>query len=313
MRLRPLLLIILFLIVLGAQCYGEIPKRKLGLGYRIGYVYDESSFSGGGQEYISYSPEINYVDGVRTPFFLQLGGTLGPLNFEEDILYNFISFGWFFDFRQDSASNMPPTLVDTNYSEIISKNSSSGDIPIKSSQTFIQSFSDKFPQYSTVINSLSEPSLSADFNISTIAIGRSFGLFIPYFGLFGNETLGTTRLLSLRVGGGISLTSGHYTVNLCDPYVISGNEVNQNYAPSFRKGSCYNKTNLYSQNISNIGFAGYFSFKSLTYFTNKLEINFLELETYQVKPLQINAPDENAIKPNFRSLYRNLLSVVYRF
>lgn len=300
----------LLLIFFGGHCYGEIAKRQLGLGYRIGYVYDQSSFNGGGQEYISYSPEVNYIDGVRIPFFLQLGGTLGPFNFDEDILYNFISFGWFFDYRQDAVSNMPPALADTSYSEIISKNSSSGDISIQSSQTFIPIFSEKFPQYSTIINSLSEPSLSADFNISTVAIGRSFGFFIPSSGLFADDEV---RLLSVSIGGGVSLTSGHYKVNLCDPYVISGNEISQKYSSSFRRGSCFNKTNLYSQDISHIGFASYFSLKGYTYFTRKVELNFVEIEQYQVKPFQINTPDNNVIKPKFRNLYANLLSVIYRF
>ena len=315
MRFRSLLLIILFLIVLGGHCYGEIPKRKLGLGYRIGYIYDESSFGGVGQEYISYTPEVNYIDGVRIPFFLQLGGTLGPFNFDEDIFYNSISSGWFFDYRQNSVANMPPVLKGINYSKLIAENSSSGDISIKSSQTFIQDFSNRFSQYSTVINALSEPSLSADFSVSNILFGKSFGVFIPskYAFLFaGDAPLGTTRFISLRTGLGIALTSGHYKVNLCDPYVISGSEVGQSIAPSFRRGSCYNKMNLYSQNLSNIGFSYYYSAKFMTYFSEDFEVNFIEYEKYQITPFQINDSDNNVITPKFGNYYLNMFSIIYR-
>ena len=320
MRFRSLVFTILLLSVFGVHCYGEVSKRgsKPGLGYRIGYVYDQTSFGSGGQDYISYSPSVNYIDGVRIPFFFQPGGTIGTYSLEENLLLDFVYSGWFFDFRIDSVLDMPPVLIGKKYSELIYENSSGGDISIQSSQTFISTFSSKFPQYSPVIDSLSEPSLSADFDINNMAFGPVFGAFIPYGKLF-RKAFGekgypfSIRFLTVGLGLGISFSLGEYEINLCDPYVISGNETKPRYSDSYRKGSCLNKRNPYIKTISNIGFAIYNSLKGFSFISENWELHFVERETYTVTTFEPLNSGEDVIKPKFTGEYLNFFSFIYKF
>ena len=57
------------------------------------------------------------------------------------------------------------------------------------------------------------PSLSADYYITKVAVGQTWGIFYP--------TNDRNRLFTIGYGLGLNYIEGNYSINLCDPYAFS--------------------------------------------------------------------------------------------
>ena len=327
MRSRPLLLTILLLIVIGGQSYATNP-RKLGIGFRYGYYEDQTRFRGKGSgdsnTYISYSSDVNNKRYRQFPIYIQ---------FNENLINNWSFTNWFLDYNQSSVYDSPPILSGTSYDSLIKLNTINGqtnDFSIKSNQTLIAIFSSNYPQYNSLIDSKSEPSMSADFDVQTVVAGKTWGVFIP----LGNNH----RLFTLGLGLGISYTIGEYRINICDPYIVAGGIISPTgpLLEEYREGKCSNKINLYKQNSSNFGLGGNGTVKLYSYIGESIEFNFFEADMYINQPTYESAeseasaaaneaeknidPAESAVlkpssimDPAFNYGYLNYASIVYRF
>jgi len=302
--------------VFGGEGYAEIVKRGAGLGVRIGEFYDQSEFTkGGDDDYISFNKDVNYKIYERFALFAQPGGTVLGVNLDEE-LYGLFFTGVFFDFQQAEIVDMPPTLDGVSWPVLINNNDSNGDIEIKSSQTLISKFKENYPQYSSIISQATEPTLSADFSIRNITIGPKIGITLP---LAMNGGKARHRALTAEAGLGIGFVNGNYSINVCDPYIVSstltGQGLGTNFSPdkkNFRRGVCSNKRNLYKKEMSNIGFSRYWALRGYSYLGDKIEINLLEYETYKFQPIFFDDDSENVIKPRFNNQYYNIISFLLK-
>ena len=84
---------------------------------------------------------------------------------------------YFHSFFSEVQNDIPPALRATTYESLIE--SESGEIIINSDDTFISEFKSKYPSFSSLVDSSSNPTLSADFDIKSISTGLSIGAFIP--------------------------------------------------------------------------------------------------------------------------------------
>ena len=293
------------LVVLCVSCSKSNP-RKSGIGLRAGLTTNSSTFSlpnvddNATQIYSDFS--VNNKANERFPLFYQS---------DENLVSNWAYSLWYIDLIQDKSYNIPPVLNDPdNKSYLNLINDSDGQsIVVKSSQTNINTFQKKYPEYNSIIDAASEPSLSADTNLNAIILGKAWGVFIPVYENF--------RINSLGLGLGISYTEGYYDVNLCDPYIITGNEINPSGLGSVstsqrsREGLCSKKYNLDRQRISHFGASLAVLIKVFQYIGESFELTLGELDIYASIP--IIQEKEKVLESNLSSLYTNLISTVIYF
>ena len=327
MKFRSLLIVLILLLVSSEYIFSTEP-RKAGIGFRYGYYQDQTLFRGKGSEddntYISYSNEVNNKKYRQFPILIQ---------FDENLINNWAFTNWFLDYNQSSVYDLPPKLIGTSYKELIQLNTindQTNDFSIKSNQTLISEFSSKYSYYQSLIDSKSQPSLSADFDVQTVVVGKTWGVFIP----LKNHH----RIFTIGLGVGISYTLGEFRVNICDPYIVSGGIITPKgtMLEDYREGTCSNKTNLYKQNSSNFGLGANGAIKIYSYIGERIEFNFFEYDIYGVNPTYekvkseaSRASDEaenntkpvesavlkpsNVMDPAFNYGYINYFSIIYRF
>ena len=208
----------LLLIVFGGHSYAQTKPRKMGIGVRYGlnigsvYFKDENN-----KEYVASNHYEDEVDVNKTRDFRY------PLHFQfnEDLLNNYVFTTWTAHFDTLSFFDLPPNLTeDESYESLVESNTTNGvvnEFIIPSDKTLISDFKSKFIQYQSRIDALSEPSLSADLNSSLIFVSKSYGVFIPV----GERN----RVFTIGAGIGISYALGFYSINTCDPYLITGKEL----------------------------------------------------------------------------------------
>ena len=195
---------------------------------------------------------------------------------------------------------MPPGLKSTTYQELLDENENSG-FSVRSSDTYISEFQSQFPEYNSIISSAAEPSLSADYNINQILAGKSYGIFLP----IGNNH----RISTFGLGFGLSYSQGVHKINICDPFTVVSEDKNGIIGP-YREGICNNKTELYSESISNFAFSVNILLKIYSYIGESIEINFYEVDFFNNQNAGIFS---GALKPFYTHNYTNILSTVYRF
>ena len=289
------------MMTLVAACSTKPRPRGLGIGLRSGINQPNTNFRTDGEAIISTNNNVNSNHEQRFPLFLQA---------EEDLITSWAFTQWFFDVAQANVVDIPPVLDNVTYSELETANTVNEEkqaFSIESSQTKISIFYNKSSNYQSLIDARSEPSLSADYSATTLTAGKSWGVFYPY-----SES---SRWLTFGIGVGVGYTEGMYSVNLCDPFVVTADTIEGlSGFEETRKGECRGKTELYKNRISNLGLAISTIWKVYSYVGDTFEFNFMETDTFvNHLPTQEIASEENILEPQFNSQYTNVVSLVYRF
>lgn len=291
MRFRYLSITLILLLIICQKSYATKPKQ-MGIGIRAGVYNDVTRFQDDDDvEYITSDLDDDGDEQPsRFPLFIQ---------FEEDLLYSWVNTTWYVDINLSTKSDMSPALVKgLNYDDLMewNKDSSGNDqsFSINSAETKIDYFIFKYPQFSNLINSISNPSLSADYNLATITAGKMWGIFIP----IGNHN----RIFSFSLGWGIAYYYGNYQINICNPYFVE-NKGN---------GLCKNKTEIYSAHVSNFGLSGTYDLALYTYVGETFEItvgNASQVASYPILEKNYN----KVLYPRFAIMYRDDIRFVWHF
>ena len=299
MRFRSLLIAMLLLIVFVGHSNATKP-RKAGIGVRYGYINDETSFRGTANDdknvYVDDAvgdAGINSVSIVKFPLFIQL---------DETLINNFTSSSFYLDIHKVEQNDHPPNLKNISFEELIDSKVQ----VVPSENTFTDEFSNIYPQYSSIIEDASNPSLSADYDFRTFSFGKSYSIFFPY-----DEK---QRWATLGGGLGLYLLFGNYSINICDPYKIDLEKGKDLWIPTFREGFCLNKKQIFSSEIGTAYLNGKLFIKVYSYIDDKFEVNILSGE------LSAFVPDENywnysknVIIPNIRFNNTDLFALIYTF
>ena len=211
MRSGFLPVIFLLLITLTIASCSHTPKpRGNAIGLRYGQTTTSSTFS---------SDNITLTDQSGTPSTsrrIVIGDESQvnssaverqPIAFQlEEASEGRLFSQYFFDISRITSYDIPPVLNgldNQTYGTLI--NANPGSFSIKKSQTFTDGFVINNPKYKKVIDNLSEPSLSADVDVTTTSFGKLWGFFI--------SSSESHRWFTFGLGVGLSYTYGEYKVN----------------------------------------------------------------------------------------------------
>ena len=297
MKLRSLLTVLLLLMVFGGYAYGVKP-REAGIGIKYGYTTDFTRFRGTAKNdttnYIVYdnSEKINNRGTTQIPVFVQL---------DEELMGNSSFTYWFFDLTRLIQKDHPPVLTRTDFTTLV--NSQNYEVP--TANTYTAKFANFYPQYSSIINNASNPSLSADYEVNKITFGKTWGVFV----VSGERQ----RWITVGLGIGINYIEGSYSINVCDPYLLSS-EVSSQVSPQgkFREGICKKKTELYTAKINHFSWDLNVPFKFYSYIGDTLEFNVLEVD-YLFSIPSPALKHENALEAEFNYYRYNFLSTLVHF
>ena len=176
MRFRSLLIAMLLLIVFGGNAYATKP-REAGIGIKYGFTQDSTFFKGTAENdqkrYIGTSAEvgdagsagINLSGTTQIPVFVQ---------FDEELIGSNSFTFWFVDITRLIQKDHPPILRGANFTDLI--NEQKYEVP--TTNTYTAEFANLYPQYSSIISNASNPSLSADYYVSKITFGKTWGVFL---------------------------------------------------------------------------------------------------------------------------------------
>ena len=280
-------------------CTTQKPEpRKFGIGLKVSFYKPNSKFEGIEKQSQSRINETSNAYGEYSqPVKIQLSETL--IN---DYAYVTNNLEWFLLNEND----MPPQLRGKSYGELADEHRIMGnkliggtlpDYELKKSDTGIEEFAEKYPEYASKINAISQPALSADYSIGTVSFGRLWGVFLL--------SSSRHRWTTFGLGPTMTYTEGYYSINVCNPYLLYGG-----YS-RYRKGECKNKTNLITLNLSNLGLGYHWHVVFYSYIGEKFEINFVDLVGFQNYPLVEN----RTLKHNPEIFFQTtqLASVIYTF
>ena len=297
MRFRSLLIAMLLLIVFGGNAYATKP-REAGIGIKYGYTQDTTSFRGtadnDGNDYIKTdtSEYVNNRVTTQIPVFVQ---------FDEELMgTNSFTF-WFLDLTRLIQIDHPPALRGKTYTDLVSAK----NYEVPTANTYTAEFTNFYPQYSSIIENASNPSLSADYYVTKIAFGKTWGIF---YASSERHRWGTFGL-----GIGINYIEGTYSINVCDPYLLSS-EVSSpvSLAGPFREGICKKKTELYTAKINHFSWELNIPFKLYSYIGDTFEFNFAEFDYLLSFPSHY-LKHENALEPTFYYTSVNIFSTLVHF
>ena len=294
MNSKFLLLILSSFILFTTYCYSQTKPRKSGLGLRYGIIGSDASFQHNGTFYIgSYensSYKINNSPEIRNPFFIQ---------FDEELITNWASSDSKITFDQLTQNDIPPAPTNQAFD-----NSPNFDYEIRTSET--RGFPTILSKYQTQINSLSNPSLSANIDVININWIKQWGVFIP----FGNY-----RIFPIKLGLGVSYSTGEYEINLCDPYIIKSGLIDVPYTAQepYQRGVCSNKLNIVRNNTyQDIGLGLSSEFTVYSYIDEDFEFNFFQQVSYSSIP-SVSVFDKENLNPVFKFLAFNFISFILYF
>ena len=200
---RPLPVILLLLITLTISSCSHTPKpRGNAVGLRLGQVDTQPSFEIDNITYttqsgtprtarksvIKHDEKVNSSKVLRQPIAIQL----------EEASKGHLFSQYYFDISRIISYDLPPALNGSDnqtYGSLISANPRT--FSIKRSQTFTDGFVINNPKYKKIIDNLSEPSLSADVDITTASFGKIWGFFF--------SSSESHRWLTLGLGLGFGL------------------------------------------------------------------------------------------------------------
>ena len=295
MKFRSLLIFLILLMVFGGYAYA-IKPREAGIGFKYGYTTDTTSFKGTAANdttvYIDrdFSENINNRGTTQIPVFVQ---------FDEELMGDSSFTYWFFDLTRLVQKDHPPKLKGTDFTTLI--RNQIYEVPTAS--TYAAEFANNYPQYSSIIDNAFNPSLSADYYVNTITFGKTWGIFYASSERHRWGTIG--------VGIGINYIEGSYSINVCDPYLLSSEESAVSLKGEFREGICKKKTELYTAKINHFSGEGNIPFRLYSYIGDTFEINLVEVDV--LFSLSNSHLKKNALEPIFGYAGANIFSIVAHF
>ena len=150
------------------------------------------------------------------------------------------------DFSPMRRKNLPPKLQKDSHSTLTDE--ATTDFDLDSSKTYITDFRSAYPEYASKIDATTNPTISADYDISMATLGYKVGLFV----LVSKNH----RIMTPDARVGLSYLNGGYSVNLCDPFRISLEKVDLTLGGSSKQGFCQNKQDLVSFQINEFRASG---------------------------------------------------------
>jgi len=294
MNSKNLLLVISIFLFFSTYCYSQTLPRKSGLGLRYGISASDTSFQQNNTFYIGTYQNANYKINnsptIRTPLFIQ---------FDEDLITNWASSSSLITFDQINQKDIPPAPNNGAFD-----NSPNFDYQIKTVDT--NGFPDGFSKYQSQIDSLSNPSLSADVHITNVNWIKHWSIFFPS---------GKYRILPIKLGVGLSYSYGDYQINLCDPYLIKAGLIDVQYTQQepYQEGICLNKFNIIQNNsYHEIGIGISSELTIYSYIDENFEFNFFQQGGYSSLP-SIGILNRDNLSPLFQFLEFNFISFVLYF
>ena len=283
--------------VFGGYAYATKP-REAGIGIKYSYTQDSTSFSGTAKNdttrYIENdtSENINNRGTTQIPVFVQ---------FDEELMGDSSFTYWFFDLTRLIQKDHPPALRGGTYTDLVEAK----NYEVPTANTYTAEFANLYPQYSSIIDNASNPSLSADYYVTKLTFGKTWGIF---YASSERHRWGTIGL-----GIGINYIEGSYSINVCDPYLLSS-EVSSpvSLQGMFREGTCNKKTELYTAKINHFSWELNVPLKIYSYIGDTFEFNFGEGDLLHSYPSHY-LKHENALEPTFAYLGINLVSTVVHF
>ena len=296
-RSMPVILLLLLLFTFVEYAYATKP-REAGIGIKYGYTQDTTSFRGtadnDGNDYIKTdtSEYVNNRVTTQIPVFVQ---------FDEELMgTNSFTF-WFLDLTRLIQIDNPPALRGKTYTDLVSAK----NYEVPTANTYTAEFANFYPQYSSIIDNASNPSLSADYYVTKITFGKTWGVF---YASSERHRWGTIGL-----GIGVNYIEGAYSINACDPYLVSSIQNNNiDLFPESRNGSCLKKRELYTAKINHFSWGANLPFKLYSYVGDTLEYNLLEIDLFISQPSHY-LKHENALEPNFQNGSFNVFSILVHF
>ena len=298
MKFRSLLLFLLLLLVFGGNAYATKP-REAGIGIKYGFTGDATFFRGTAEndttdKYIGNdnSEMINNRGTTQVPVFVQ---------FDEELMGDSSFTYWFFDLTRLIQKDHPPALTGNNYTSLV--NDKIYEVP--TANTYTAEFANNYPQYSSIIDNASNPSLSADYYVTKITFGKTWGIFYA-----SSER---HRWMSFGLGIGINYIEGSYSINVCDPYLLSSEEsAPVSLRGEFREGICKKKTELYTAKINHFSWELNGHLKIYSYIGDTFEFNFVEFDFLYSEPSHY-LKHENVLEPVFYYYSVNFFSTLVHF
>lgn len=297
MKFKSLLLFLLLLLVFGGNAYATKP-REAGIGIKYGSTTDYTYFLGTAKNdttrYIheDSSESVNNRGTTQVPVFVQ---------FDEELMGDSSFTYWFFDLTRLIQKDHPPALRGGTYTDLVEAK----NYEVPTANTYTAAFANFYPQYSSIIDNASNPSLSADYYVTKITFGKTWGIFYA-----SSER---HRWMSFGLGIGINYIEGSYSINVCDPYLLSSEEsAPVSLRGEFREGICKKKTELYTAKINHFSWEGNGHLKIYSYIGDTFEFNFFELDYLSSDPSHY-LKHENALVPNFTYTSATIVSTVVHF
>ena len=293
----PVILLLLLLFTFVEYAYATKP-REAGIGIKYGYTLDTTSFRGtadnDGNDYIRTddSERVNNRGTTQIPVFVQL---------DEELLGDSSFTYWFFDLTRLIQKDHPPDLRGTTYTDLV--NAKNYEVPTANTHT--AEFANFYPQYSSIIDNASNPSLSADYYVSKITFGKTWGVFYA-----SSER---HRWFTIGIGIGINYIEGTYSINVCDPYLLSSEEsAPVSVRGKFREGICKKKTELYTAKLNHFSWEANIPLKLYSYIGDTFEFNVGEADYLYSYPSHY-LKHENVLEPVFYYHSVNIFSTVVHF
>ena len=301
MNNKTIFFVFIFLILFSG-CSDKTRSRGNGIGLREGYNISKANFIANNWPVTASDDNVNILAEKRFPIFVQL---------EENLNSNWVSSQQYFDISSEKVSDLPPTLNTFTYADLIKQNSVNGieqtfSVPGALTQTL--NFLEEYPEYQSIADSLSDPAVSADYSVSNIVGGKRWGVFYP-----ASES---NRFFTVGYGFGINYSDGYYSINFCDPYVVTTEKielpVTVNNQTHSRKGICSNKVKLYENKLSQWGISTSLILKLYSFVGEDFEINLIETESYTSFLDRTFESNRSSLEPIFRKSFTNLVSIIYR-
>ena len=117
----------------------------------------------------------------------------------------------------------------------------------------------------------------------------------------------------IGIGIGFNYIEGNYSINVCDPYLVSSIQDNNiDFFPASRNGYCLKKRELYTTKINHFSWEFNIPLKLYSYVGDTLEYNFLEFDILVSYPTHY-LKHESVLEPTFVYGSVNFLSILVHF
>ena len=197
--------------------------------------------------------------------------------FEESLLTNWLGHNAVLDVNTFEHKDLPPAL-DPDYDWQTLIDSQVGPKPTGATWDLPSSYTMFGADYPTAPSSIgilgkwdaaNNPSMSADYEITTLSLGWNFYFFYP--------SSAHHRWMTVKLGTTAAAMNGTLTILLCDPYRVT-NEIIEDVASAgeYRKGECINRQEIEVVPLSGIKGTVYTGLIVYEYIGDEFEVSVLE-------------------------------------